>query len=67
MVSSNLSISEVSGRPVSFAMNWMIYLEVKVSSDILLVLVEGDLNISNVRALILFWVFDASSPPPQAS
>ena len=56
------SISEVSGRHVSFAMNWMIYLEVKVSSDILLVLVEGDLNISNVRALILFWVFDASSP-----
>ena len=51
------SISEVSGRHVSFAMNWMIYLEVKVSSDILLVLVEGDLNISNVRALILFWVF----------
>ena len=55
------SISGVSGRQLSLKYAWNFHLE--VSSDMLVVCVNiNERNFSNVRALMLFWNFDASNP-----
>ena len=55
------SISGVSGRQHSLKYAWNFHLE--VSSDMLVVCVNINArNFSNVRALMLFWNFDASNP-----
>merc|ERR1712098_104906 len=59
-------IKSISGdsqepEPVAFKFTWNLHLE--VTNDILAVSVDvSDLNVVNVRTLVLLWKFDASNP-----